>query len=73
MVAPRGTPKEIIDKLSAALNNALDDPATIKRYVELGSTPPKGSDRGPEGLQKLVETEMDRITPVLKEAVAAAK
>ena len=73
MVAPRGTPKEIIDKLSAALNNALDDPATIKRYVELGSTPPSGSDRGPEGLQKLVETEMDRITPVLKAAVATAK
>ncbi|HEU0059049.1 MAG TPA: tripartite tricarboxylate transporter substrate-binding protein [Hyphomicrobiaceae bacterium] len=70
MVAPKGTPKEIIAKLSAALNKALDDPATVKRYVELGSTAPEAADRGPEGLQKLVESEMARITPVLKEAAA---
>ena len=70
MVAPKGTPKGIIAKLSAALNKALDDPATVKRYVELGSTAPEAADRGPEGLQKLVESEMARITPVLKEAAA---
>jgi len=70
MVAPKGTPKDIIAKLSDALNQALDDPATVKRYVELGSTAPEAGDRGPEGLQKRVESEMARITPVLKEAVA---
>jgi tripartite-type tricarboxylate transporter receptor subunit TctC len=73
MVAPKGTPKEIIDKLAAALNKALDDPATIKRYVELGSTAPQAADRGPDALQKLVESETARITPLLKEAAAAAK
>jgi tripartite-type tricarboxylate transporter receptor subunit TctC len=72
MVAPKGTPKEIVDKLVDALNKALDD-ATIKaRYVELGSTAPQGADRGPAALQKLVEQEVARITPVLKEAAAAA-
>jgi len=70
MVAPKGTPKDVIAKLSAALNKALDDPATVKRYVELGSTAPEAAERGPEGLQKLVESEMARITPVLKEAAA---
>src|SRR5262245_32149670 len=70
LVAPKGTPKAIIDKLSAALNKALDDPATVKRYVELGSTAPEAAERGPEGLQKRVESEMARITPVLKEAAA---
>jgi tripartite-type tricarboxylate transporter receptor subunit TctC len=70
MVAPKGTPNDIIAKLSDALNQALDDPATVKRYVELGSTAPEAGDRGPEGLQKLVESEMARITPVLKEAAA---
>jgi tripartite-type tricarboxylate transporter receptor subunit TctC len=70
MVAPKGTPKDIIAKLSDALNKALDDPATVKRYVELGSTAPEAADRGSEGLQKLVESEMARITPVLKEAAA---
>ena len=70
MVAPKGTPGDIIDKLSAALSKALDDPATVQRYVELGSTAPDKADRGPAGLQKLVESEMVRITPVLKEAAA---
>ena len=73
MVAPKGTPPEIIEKLADALGKALDDPATVKRYVELGSTAPQGEERGPKGLQKLVETEMARITPVLQEAAAAAK
>jgi len=72
MVAPKGTPKEIVDKLAQALSKAQDD-ATIKsRFVELGSTAPAPADRGPAGLQKLVESEMAHITPVLKEAMAAA-
>jgi tripartite-type tricarboxylate transporter receptor subunit TctC len=72
MVAPKGTPKAIVDKLVAALDKALDDPHVVKRLAELGSTTPKAADRGPAGLQKLVESEMARITPVLKEALAAA-
>jgi tripartite-type tricarboxylate transporter receptor subunit TctC len=73
MVAPKGTPKEIVDKLVDALNKALDDPNTVKRYSELGSTAPLPADRGPAGLQKLVESEMARITPVLKAAMAEEK
>jgi tripartite-type tricarboxylate transporter receptor subunit TctC len=73
MVAPKGTPKAIVDKLVAALDKALDDPHVVKRLADLGSTTPKAADRGPAGLQRLVEGEMARITPVLKEALAAAK
>jgi tripartite-type tricarboxylate transporter receptor subunit TctC len=72
MVAPKDTPKPIIDKLVDALNKALDDPTVKQRYVELGSTAPLPADRGPAGLQKLVESEVARITPVLKEALASA-
>ena len=73
MVAPKGTPREIVAKLVDALNKALDDATIKERYVELGSTAPQGADRGPAALQKLVESEMARVTPVLKEAAAAAK
>jgi tripartite-type tricarboxylate transporter receptor subunit TctC len=73
MVAPKDTPKPIVDKLVDALNKALDDPSVKKRFAELGSTAPMGADRGPAGLQKLVESEMARITPVLKEALASAQ
>jgi tripartite-type tricarboxylate transporter receptor subunit TctC len=72
LVGPKGLPKEVVAKLSDALNKALDDPGVIKRYTELGSTAPQGADRGPAGLQKLVESEMARITPVLKQALAEA-
>ena len=68
MVAPKGLPKDIQDKLLDALSKAMDDPVLIKRYEDLGSTAPKGADRGPDGLQKLVESEVARITPVLKAA-----
>jgi tripartite-type tricarboxylate transporter receptor subunit TctC len=73
MVAPKGTPKEIIGKLADALSKALDDEGIKKRYVELGSTAPQGAERGPAALQKLVESEMARITPVLQAAMAAEK
>jgi tripartite-type tricarboxylate transporter receptor subunit TctC len=70
MVAPKGVPKDLQDKLVDALGKAMDDPTIIKRYEALGSTAPKGADRGPAGLQKLVEAEVARITPVIKAAQA---
>jgi tripartite-type tricarboxylate transporter receptor subunit TctC len=76
MVAPKDTPGPVVGKLVAALSKALDDPGVKKRLAELGSTGPKPEDRGPAGLQKLVESEMARIGPVLKQAIekaAAAK
>jgi tripartite-type tricarboxylate transporter receptor subunit TctC len=72
MVAPKDTPKEIVAKLADALDKALDDPAIQSRYVELGSAAPKGTERGPVGLQKLVESEVARITPVIKAAGVTA-
>jgi tripartite-type tricarboxylate transporter receptor subunit TctC len=68
MVAPKDVPKEVVDKLSAALSKALDDATVKERYVELGSSAPQGAERGPAGLQKLVESEVARITPVIKAA-----
>ena len=68
MVAPKDTPKDIVEKLVDALSKALDDPAVKARYVELGSSAPQGAERGPAGLQKLVESEVARITPVIKAA-----
>lgn len=66
LVGPAGLPQEVVDKLVDAMNKSLDDPGIKKRYVELGSTAPQAGDRGPAGLQRLVESEVARITPVLK-------
>ena len=73
--APKGTPKEAIDKLAAALDKALDDPTVIKRLNDLGGSVPKKSERTPASFEKLVKTEISRWKPILQDAAppAAAK
>jgi tripartite-type tricarboxylate transporter receptor subunit TctC len=66
--APKGTPKPIADKLSDALNKALDDPAVSKRLVELGGTVPPAAERGPAPLASLLKADIARWNPILKAA-----
>jgi tripartite-type tricarboxylate transporter receptor subunit TctC len=73
LFAPKNTPKDITAKLVDALNKALDDETTRKRILELGGVIPEKADRGPEALQKLVESEVARWTPVLKAAGAVGQ
>lgn len=68
MFAPKGTPKPIIDKLNAALVKALDDDTVRKRLLDLGSDIPDREGRTPEALAKLVASEVDRWTPLMKAA-----
>ena len=68
LFAPKGTPKPALDKLSAALDQALDDPATRKRLLDLGSDIPTGPRRGQQGLAQLVKGEIDRWSPIIKAA-----
>jgi tripartite-type tricarboxylate transporter receptor subunit TctC len=70
LFAPKGTPKEIVAKLNDTLSKALDDPATRKRLLDLGSVLPEGKDRTPEALAELVKSEVARWTPILKAAGA---
>jgi tripartite-type tricarboxylate transporter receptor subunit TctC len=71
--APKATPKEVAAKLADALDKALDDENTRKRLLELGAVIPSKTERSPQALQKLVESEVARWTPVLKEAGAVAQ
>jgi tripartite-type tricarboxylate transporter receptor subunit TctC len=72
LFAPKGTPKDAVDKLAAALDKALDDAGTRKRLSDLGSVIPDKAGRTPASLQKLVESEVARWTPVLKAAGVTA-
>jgi tripartite-type tricarboxylate transporter receptor subunit TctC len=71
LFAPKGTPKEIVAKLNETLVKALDDEATRKRLLDLGSVIPEGSGRSPEALSTLVVNEVARWMPILKAASAA--
>lgn len=66
LFAPKDTPKAVTEKLSAALDKALDDEATRKRLLELGSDIPGKDRRGPAALTTLVKSEIDRWGPVIK-------
>jgi tripartite-type tricarboxylate transporter receptor subunit TctC len=70
--APKGTPPEIVTKLSDALQKALDDEATKKRLLELGADLSDRAARTPAGLQKLVASEVARWNQVLKSVGAVA-
>ena len=72
MVAPKETPRAIVTRLADALSKALDDPAVQRRFLDLGGSVPAASDRGPAPLQQLVETEIARITPIIKAAGVTA-
>ncbi len=68
LFAPRGTPKPILDRLVDALDKALDDDATRKRLLVLGSDIPDQPRRGPQALLTLVRSEIARWTPIIQAA-----
>jgi tripartite-type tricarboxylate transporter receptor subunit TctC len=71
--APKGTPKEAIDKLASALDKALDDPSVIKRLTDLGGSIPAKAERSPAKFDKLVKSEIVRWKPILKAAAPQPK
>ncbi len=66
--APKGTPKEAIDKLSKALQVALKDPSVAARFAELGTEPSPENDATPEALKAKLESEIARWKPVIEAA-----
>ncbi len=68
LFAPKGTPKLVLDRLSDALDKALDDDVTGKRMAALASDIPAKPRRGQQPLQALVKSEIARWTPVIEAA-----
>jgi tripartite-type tricarboxylate transporter receptor subunit TctC len=70
--APKGTSQEIVTKLNGALLKALGDESTRKRLLELGADLSMKDATSPQGLQKLVESEVARWNKVLKDVAPSA-
>ena len=64
--APKNLPPDIQAKLNDAVVKALDDEATTKRLLQIGSLIPDKRERTPQALQRLVESEVARWALVLK-------
>jgi len=66
--APKGTPKPIVDKLSASIRDALKDPIFRRNMAELGAEITPDSRSTPEGFGKHVTSELAKWAPVIKKA-----
>ena len=68
MYAPAGTPKEILDKLSGALQVALADPKVIERFAQLGTVPVAAEEATPAALDQHLAAEIERWKPIIEAA-----
>ncbi len=68
LYAPKGTPQAVIDKLSAALQVALQDEKVVTRFAELGTKPNTASEATPASLKEKLSSEIARWEPIIKAA-----
>ena len=66
--APKGTPRPVVDKLNAAIREALADPTVRKRLADLGQEIPPPEKQTPEALKAHHKAEIDKWWPVIKKA-----
>jgi tripartite-type tricarboxylate transporter receptor subunit TctC len=63
--APKGTPRAVIDKLSAAIRTALSKQEVVDQLATLGSA---AAGSTPEDFAKFLQQESDKWTEVMKQA-----
>jgi tripartite-type tricarboxylate transporter receptor subunit TctC len=65
---PKGTPKDVVAKLSAAVQSALADDTVRKRFSEQGQEIPPREQQTPEGLYAHQKAEIDKWWPIIRAA-----
>jgi putative tricarboxylic transport membrane protein len=68
MWAPKGLPKDVTDKLVAALQIALRDPKVVERFASLGTEPVAPALATPEALKSQLVAEVKRWGAVITAA-----
>ena len=67
--APKGTPRDVLDRLAEVHGKALEDEGMRKRLTDLGADVPEKQKGDAAALAALVKHEIARLTPILKEAM----
>ena len=68
LYAPAGTPKEILDKLSGALQVAVQDPKVTERFADLGTVPVPPDQATPAAMDQLLQAEIVKWKPIIEAA-----
>jgi tripartite-type tricarboxylate transporter receptor subunit TctC len=68
LYAPKGTPKPIIDKLSAALRVALKDSSVKQRFADLGTEPEPADRATPAAHRAHLKAEVEKWAPIIQKA-----
>jgi tripartite-type tricarboxylate transporter receptor subunit TctC len=66
--APKATPRPVVDRLNAAIREALADPDVRKRLADLGQEIPPPAQQTPEALRAHHKAEIDKWWPVIRKA-----
>ena len=68
LFAPKGTPKDIVDKLNAAAVSTMADPTTRQKLVGQGFEIPPREQQTPEALGAYQKAEIGKWWPIIKAA-----
>lgn len=66
--APKGTPKEIVEKLSLALQAAMEDATLKERFAQIATIPATKEQATPAALHTKLDSEIKRWDPIIKAA-----
>jgi tripartite-type tricarboxylate transporter receptor subunit TctC len=66
--APKGTPKDATDKLSAALQAGINDAGYKGKMADLGANIPNAKNASPAGHKAHLKAQIDLWTPIIKKA-----
>lgn len=67
-LAPKGTPRPIVDRLNASIRRAARDPQLRQRLAPLGLEAPDEAMNTPDGFRAFIQREIDRWVPVIRQA-----
>jgi tripartite-type tricarboxylate transporter receptor subunit TctC len=68
LYAPKGTPKPIVDQISAALRVALKDPLVVQRFADLGTEPEPANRATPAAHRAYLKSEVEKWAPIINKA-----
>ena len=68
IVAPKGTPAPVVEKLAATLSEVIDSEPFMSRLNSLAARAPSNEERGPSSFETLLEQDLERVSDTIKNA-----